>query len=56
MLIKPTLTWVIEVVAVRYGINLPNGGLTGDPCTAAELAALAEVSGWDGVFLEDYIV
>ena len=41
---------------MRYGINLPNGGLTGDPRTAAELAALAEVSGWDGVFLEDYIV
>jgi alkanesulfonate monooxygenase SsuD/methylene tetrahydromethanopterin reductase-like flavin-dependent oxidoreductase (luciferase family) len=41
---------------MRYGINLPNGGLTGDPQTAAELAALAEASGWDGVFLEDYIV
>lgn len=41
---------------MRYGINLPNGGLTGNPHAAAELAALAEVSGWDGVFLEDYIV
>jgi alkanesulfonate monooxygenase SsuD/methylene tetrahydromethanopterin reductase-like flavin-dependent oxidoreductase (luciferase family) len=41
---------------MRHGINLPNGGLTGDPHTAAELAALAEASGWDGVFLEDYIV
>jgi alkanesulfonate monooxygenase SsuD/methylene tetrahydromethanopterin reductase-like flavin-dependent oxidoreductase (luciferase family) len=39
-----------------YGLNFPNGGLTGDPHTAAELAALAEASGWDGVFLEDYIV
>jgi alkanesulfonate monooxygenase SsuD/methylene tetrahydromethanopterin reductase-like flavin-dependent oxidoreductase (luciferase family) len=41
---------------MRYGLNLPNGGLTGDPHTASELAALAEASGWDGVFLEDYIV
>src|SRR5512143_731800 len=41
---------------MHYGLNLPNGGLTGDPRTAAELAALAEASGWDGVFLEDYIV
>lgn len=41
---------------MHYGLNLPNGGLTGDPHTAAELAALAEISGWDGVFLEDYIV
>ncbi len=41
---------------MHYGLNFPNGGLTGDPHTAAELAALAEASGWDGVFLEDYIV
>ncbi len=43
-------------MSMNYGLNLPNGGLTGDPHTAAELAALAEASGWDGVFLEDYIV
>ncbi len=41
---------------MHYGLNLPNGGLTGDPRTASELAALAEASGWDGVFLEDYII
>ena len=41
---------------MHYGLNLPNGGLTGEPHTAAELAALAEAAGWDGVFLEDYIV
>jgi alkanesulfonate monooxygenase SsuD/methylene tetrahydromethanopterin reductase-like flavin-dependent oxidoreductase (luciferase family) len=41
---------------VYYALSFPNGGLTGDPQTAAELAALAEASGWDGIFLEDYIV
>jgi alkanesulfonate monooxygenase SsuD/methylene tetrahydromethanopterin reductase-like flavin-dependent oxidoreductase (luciferase family) len=37
-----------------YGVNLPNGGV--DPQTLAEFALLAEQAGWDGVFLEDYIV
>ena len=41
---------------LRYGLNLPNGGACGDARTLAELAHLAEASGWDGVFLEDYIV
>jgi alkanesulfonate monooxygenase SsuD/methylene tetrahydromethanopterin reductase-like flavin-dependent oxidoreductase (luciferase family) len=41
---------------MRYGIELPNAGAWGDARTCAELAALAEVAGWDGVFLEDYIV
>jgi len=41
---------------MKYGLNLPNGGAFGDPRTLAELAQLAEESGWDGVFLEDYIV
>ncbi len=39
---------------MRYGLNLPNGGV--DPQTLGEFAALAEEAGWDGVFLEDYIV
>ncbi|MEW5871228.1 MAG: LLM class flavin-dependent oxidoreductase [Chloroflexota bacterium] len=39
---------------MHYGLNLPNGGA--DPATLAEFAFLAEQSGWDGVFLEDYIV
>lgn len=39
-----------------YGLNLPNGGACGDARTLAELAHLAEETGWDGVFLEDYIV
>jgi alkanesulfonate monooxygenase SsuD/methylene tetrahydromethanopterin reductase-like flavin-dependent oxidoreductase (luciferase family) len=41
---------------VKYGLNLPNAGPCGDPRTLAEFAALAEASGWDGVFLEDYLV
>lgn len=41
---------------MRYGLGLPNGGAWGDARTLGELARLAEESGWDGVFLEDYIV
>jgi alkanesulfonate monooxygenase SsuD/methylene tetrahydromethanopterin reductase-like flavin-dependent oxidoreductase (luciferase family) len=41
---------------MHYGLNLPNGGAWADPRTLAELAQLAEESGWDGVFQEDYIV
>ena len=41
---------------MKYGIELPNAGPCGDARTLAELAALAEAAGWDGIFLEDYIV
>jgi alkanesulfonate monooxygenase SsuD/methylene tetrahydromethanopterin reductase-like flavin-dependent oxidoreductase (luciferase family) len=41
---------------MRYGLTLPNGGIAGDARTLGELAHIAEDSGWDGVFLEDYIV
>jgi alkanesulfonate monooxygenase SsuD/methylene tetrahydromethanopterin reductase-like flavin-dependent oxidoreductase (luciferase family) len=41
---------------MHYGVNLPIGGVCGDPGRLAEFAALAETAGWDGVFLEDYIV
>jgi alkanesulfonate monooxygenase SsuD/methylene tetrahydromethanopterin reductase-like flavin-dependent oxidoreductase (luciferase family) len=41
---------------MKYGLNLPNGGACGDARTLAEFAHLAEEAGWDGVFLEDYIV
>jgi alkanesulfonate monooxygenase SsuD/methylene tetrahydromethanopterin reductase-like flavin-dependent oxidoreductase (luciferase family) len=41
---------------MRFGLNLGNGGPSADPRTMADLAELAEQSGWDGVFLEDYIV
>src|SRR5438067_2363908 len=45
-----------EEMSMRYGLELPNAGLGGDALTLAGLAALAEEVGWDGVFLEDYIV
>lgn len=41
---------------MQYGLSLPNGGPWSDARTLAELAQLAEDSGWNGVFLEDYIV
>jgi alkanesulfonate monooxygenase SsuD/methylene tetrahydromethanopterin reductase-like flavin-dependent oxidoreductase (luciferase family) len=41
---------------VRYAIDISPAGPWGDPRTVAELAALAERSGWDGVFLEDYVM
>jgi alkanesulfonate monooxygenase SsuD/methylene tetrahydromethanopterin reductase-like flavin-dependent oxidoreductase (luciferase family) len=41
---------------MRYGVTLGSAGKYGDPQTLAELAHLAEESGWDGVFLEDYII
>jgi alkanesulfonate monooxygenase SsuD/methylene tetrahydromethanopterin reductase-like flavin-dependent oxidoreductase (luciferase family) len=40
---------------MRYGLALPTGGQCGDPGFLVELGMLAEESGWDGVFLEDYI-
>src|ERR1051326_62872 len=42
--------------SLRYGLELPVGGLFCDVGFLAELAYLAERAGWDGVFLEDYIV
>jgi alkanesulfonate monooxygenase SsuD/methylene tetrahydromethanopterin reductase-like flavin-dependent oxidoreductase (luciferase family) len=41
---------------MRYCMNLPIGGPAAHPRRLAELAALAEEAGWDGVFVEDYIV
>lgn len=41
---------------IRIGLGLPNGGPWGDAARLAELARVAEASGWDGVFLEDYVV
>ena len=41
---------------MRYGLNLPAAGPAGDPKTLGEFARAAEEAGWDGVFLEDYIV
>ena len=41
---------------MRYGLELPNGGACGDARTLGECAAMAEDAGWDGVFLEDYVI
>ena len=41
---------------MKYGLSLPNGGVCGDARILAELGCLAEQAGWDGVFVEDYIV
>src|ERR1700682_3129160 len=41
---------------MHFGLNLANGGPYAGPRTMADLAAVAEDSGWDGVFLEDYLV
>ena len=41
---------------MHYGLSLPNGGACADPRTQAEFAALAEAAGFEGIFLEDYLV
>ncbi len=41
---------------MRYGIALPITGVDGDVRKLVEVACLAEEAGWDGVFLEDYII
>jgi len=40
---------------MRYGLAWPTGGECGDPRFLLELGIVAENSGWDGVFLEDYV-
>src|SRR5215472_4975340 len=41
---------------MRYGVTIGAAGEARDPRAMADLAALAEASGWDAVFLEDYVV
>lgn len=41
---------------MRYGLSFPAAGECGDPAALAEFARLAEAAGWDGIFLEDYVV
>ena len=41
---------------MQFALELSGAGATADPRLLGELAQLAEESGWDGVFLEDYIV
>ena len=40
---------------MRYGLDITSAGEWGRPDQIAELAALAEDHGWDGVFCEDYL-
>ena len=40
---------------MKYGLSLPNFGILGDVRLLADLAAQAEVAGWDGVFVWDHI-
>jgi len=41
---------------MRFGVSLGAAGTERHPRALAELAVLAEASGWDGLFLEDYVV
>jgi alkanesulfonate monooxygenase SsuD/methylene tetrahydromethanopterin reductase-like flavin-dependent oxidoreductase (luciferase family) len=41
---------------MQYGIAISPAGPGGDPTAMAELAVEAEQAGWDGIFIEDYIV
>ncbi|GCE08089.1 LLM class flavin-dependent oxidoreductase [Dictyobacter aurantiacus] len=41
---------------MKYGVVLPLSGIDGDLERLVEYARIAEDAGWDGVFLEDYIV
>ena len=41
--------------ALKYGLCLPTGGECADPLFLVELAERAEASGWEGLFLEDYV-
>jgi alkanesulfonate monooxygenase SsuD/methylene tetrahydromethanopterin reductase-like flavin-dependent oxidoreductase (luciferase family) len=41
---------------MRFAINVPNFGDTGDPATFLRLAREAESAGWDGLFVWDHIL
>jgi alkanesulfonate monooxygenase SsuD/methylene tetrahydromethanopterin reductase-like flavin-dependent oxidoreductase (luciferase family) len=41
---------------MQYAVTLPLSGIDGDLQRLIEYAHIAEEEGWDGVFLEDYIV
>ena len=41
---------------MKYGLDITSAGAAGDARTMSELAHIAEESGWDGIFLEDYII
>ena len=41
---------------VLFALSLPDGGECGDPAFLVELAVRGERAGWDGIFLEDYVL
>lgn len=41
---------------MKYGVTLPLSGIDGDVGRLVEFAHIAEEEGWEGVFLEDYIL
>lgn len=41
---------------MHHSLTLPTGGPSADPRFLLELAERAEAAGWDGVFLEDYVL
>jgi alkanesulfonate monooxygenase SsuD/methylene tetrahydromethanopterin reductase-like flavin-dependent oxidoreductase (luciferase family) len=41
---------------MRFALELSGAGASANPRLLGELAHIAEDVGWDGVFLEDYIV
>lgn len=41
---------------MRSSLTLPSGGPCAEPGFLVELAERAEAAGWDGVFIEDYVV
>lgn len=41
---------------MRFAINVPNFGETGDPATFLRLAREADAAGWDGLFVWDHIL
>src|SRR2546428_3823964 len=45
-----------EKHAMKYGLVLPLSGIEGDVEQLVEYAHIAEEEGWEGVFLEDYVI
>lgn len=41
---------------MRHALTLPTGGPCADPRVLVDLAERAEGAGWDGVFVEDYVL
>jgi alkanesulfonate monooxygenase SsuD/methylene tetrahydromethanopterin reductase-like flavin-dependent oxidoreductase (luciferase family) len=41
---------------MRCSVNIPNLGDFADPRVVAEVARLAEESGWDGLFIWDHLI